>query len=283
MDSKNDITKKETAREKNEKLLNLQKEWEYKLYMQLSESYAIQRDVKLSRAFSFGVSQHYTNSDKKIMIVGQEAKGHTFDPLWNLEHWHDWAIEYLEFQLYKEPSIHGYKFNKNGSPFWTFIRELIKKREPDEYFNYGVCWNNLDKVTRYIKEDGKEWKEHKLPYDKQNNIERAILNKKIFDDNSKSLLKKEIEVSNPDILIFAVGASNPYYHTLYTSILDIDGDYNTIFNKLKCPYPQKDHECVDITEIANLGVPTYYTYHPNFLQQSNTIKKVVDKIKGVIK
>ena len=161
-------------------------------------------DKKLSCAFSFGVSRHYMESTKKIMIVGQEANGHTFDyEKWRLEKWQDWAVNYLNYQVYDEKS-NEYKFSKNNSPFWQFFKKLKEE-------GFGVCWNNLDKVRRYVKVDGKEWKERKLPYNEEN-IERAILNEKIFDGNSKSLLQKEIEIAEPD---FGNGRTARKYNNFY--------------------------------------------------------------------
>lgn len=256
----------------NTVLLETQESWARRLYSKLLRDYE-QNEVekgKLSCAFSFGVSEHYIKSDKKIMIVGQEANGHTFDyENWCLKNWQSWAVDYLDYQVYDE-NQNDRKFKKNNSPFWQFINALKEK-------GFGVCWNNLDKVRRYVKVDGKEWKEDKLPYDRANG-ERKILNTKIFDANSKSLLEKEIAIVQPDIVVFAIGPSNPYYHTLYSAFLGSDYAYEQMLKE--CPYPTTDNVCPNIKDKLNLTIPAYYTYHPNFLKQSKKFENVISKIIG---
>lgn len=259
------------AEEINYKLLKAQTEWQDKCYGALFEEYKNNEEArgKLSCAFGFGVSEHYVLSDKKIMIVGQEANGHTYDyEKWDLKHWREWAVDYLNFQVYDEKP-NGRSFTKNKSPFWQFFK-ILKNQ------GYGVCWNNLDKVRRYVKEDGKEWKENYLPYDKDN-AERQILNRKIFGEG-KSLLEKEIEIAKPDIIVFAVGPSNPYYHTLYSAFLGSSFTYDQILNK--CPYPTAKEECLNVQGVLNLPVSAFYTYHPNYLKQSKKFEKVIEQITG---
>ena len=232
----------------NEELLAVQKVWETQCYNALKKEYDKNEEEKgkLSCAFGFGVSEHYVQSDKKIMIVGQEANGHTFDyEKWRLDNWQEWAIDYLNFQVYNvTPTT---KMEYNNSPFWQFFREFKNN-------GYGVCWNNLDKVRRYILPDGKEWVESKLPYD-GNNSERKILNGGIFD--GKSLLQKEIEIVNPDCVIFAVGPKNPYYHTLCDAFFHHDGAYEML-NDDKY-YPTLGSPVVEISTKLGLKMPAFYT------------------------
>ena len=253
----------------NEKLLEVQKKWEEQCYKVLKKEYDDNEEEKgkLSCAFSFGVSDRYIQSDKRIMIVGQEANGHTFDDKkWCLKNWQDWAVEYLNFQVYKEPAK-KYEIDPNYSPFWQFFRAFWDKAD-----GYDVCWNNLDKVRRYTLSDEGKWLERKLPYD-ENNTERKILNRKIFD--GKSLLQKEIEIVNPDCVIFAIGKKNPYYHTLCDAFFHQGNAYDMLLKN----YPTLGSPVVEISKKLGLEMPAFYTYHPNFLRIKGKFDEVVNKIK----
>lgn len=255
----------------NEKLLEAQKVWETQCYEILKKEYDDNKEEKgkLSCAFGFGVSEHYAKSDKRIMIVGQEANNHTCDyDNWPINNWQKWAIDYLNLQVYGEKSEEYKDMGKNYSPFWQFFRAFWDRGE-----GYDVCWNNLDKARAYICRNGKDWVESKLPYDKVNydNRERKILNGKIFE--GKSLLQKEIEIVNPNCVIFAVGPNNPYYQTICDAFFKLD-KYEELLE-----YPTIDKPLVDITDKLNLQIPVYYTYHPNFLRRNEKFDEVVNEIK----
>lgn len=258
----------------NEKLLKIQKEWKEQLYTPLFEYYNKNREELgvLSCAFGFGVSDRYIESDKKIMVVGQEANGHSVDyEKWGLENWRDWAVDYLNFQVYGDTS-QKWNFTANNSPFWQFLIKLKEK-------GYGVCWNNLDKVRRYITNNGPEPTEsYLLENDDDCKIkDRSILHKKIFD--GKSLLQKEIEIAEPNAVVFAVGPKNPYYHSL--SLAFFGGDkVDGYLNERGKKYPQlkNDRYCCDIREYLNLDIPAYYTYHPKYLRIKGKLDGVLNKI-----
>lgn len=252
----------------NEKLIEVQQEWEKECYNPLKKEYENDESRgKLSCAFSFGVSDHYFNSQNRVMVVGQEAKGHTFDgDAWGLKNWQKWAIAYLNFQVYGEESP-NVRFSENNSPFWQFMRKLNQR-------GYDLCWNNLDKVRRYIRPDGKEWVEDYLPYDKKENCERKALNEKIFD--GKSLLQKEIEFAEPKFVIFAVGPKNPYYHTLCNAFFDGKDAYERLLDA----YPKftENGGIVEISEKLGLKMPAYYIYHPNYFQLQGKLDTIVEKL-----
>lgn len=206
------------------------------------------------------------------MIVGQEANGHTFDYVnWGHENWQEWAIAYLDFQCCHKTSG-KWNFSKNHSPFWAFINKLKES-------GYGVCWNNIDKARRYVQVDGNKYSEDYLleQNDNDENKDRSILHKKIFD--GKSLLQKEIEIAQPDAIVFAIGPKNPYYHTL--SLAFFDGDkVDGYLNERGVKYPQlkDDKYCIDISRYLKLDIPAFYTYHPNYLQ----LKKLLDDVVKII-
>ena len=74
----------------NEELLAVQESWARRCYKKVFDDYKAHEAEKgkLSCAFGFGVSKHYIDSKKKIMVVGQEANGHSLNyEKWNLENW----------------------------------------------------------------------------------------------------------------------------------------------------------------------------------------------------
>ena len=60
----------------NEKLICLQKQWFSEIVVPYHKEHP---DSDLSNPFCFGVNNDYIRSDRRIMIVGQEAAG--YDPL----------------------------------------------------------------------------------------------------------------------------------------------------------------------------------------------------------
>lgn len=257
--------------DKNEELLQAQTLWHDKCYAALKREYDNDESKgRLSCAFGFGLSKHYIDSGKKIMVIGQEANDHSFDiAKWGAKNWQKWAIAYFDFQVYGEQTA-GYEFSKNNSPFWQFMSKLTARS-----IGGGLCWNNLDKVRRYV--NGQTWMETKLPYDKKarDNCERKLLNEKIFE--GKSLLQKEIEIAEPNAVIFAVGPTNPYYHTLCDAFFDGEGAYERL---LDGGYPSlaENGGVVEISAKLGLKMPAYYIYHPNYLQMRGRLDIVVDDI-----
>ncbi len=107
-----------------------------------------------------GLTEEYltAKSDKRVMIIGQEAGG--FGEINDGTADYDfieasvksktnapgnsqkWAIAYLQKQLYGKyddlPECYN-KINYNPSPFWEFFRKMNKQ-------GFELCWNNLDKV-----------------------------------------------------------------------------------------------------------------------------------------
>lgn len=261
----------------NDELLSIQKEWQNKLYREVFDNYKKNETDKLSCAFSFGVSERYLNSDKKIMIVGQEANGHSYDYAeWGIENenglkkFQNWAVDYLDFQVYNE-NQNNRNFKINHSPFWKFCRDLAKE--------FGVCWNNIDKVRRYTRQDGVAFVEDYLLETRDSNKQkdRSILHRKIF--GGKSLLQKEIEIAKPDAVVFAIGPSWPYYHSLSLAFFDgaaVDKELNDC--GVKYPDMKSGYYCVEIGEFLRLDIPAYYTYHPNYLLRKNCLDKVIDRI-----
>ena len=236
--------------ELNQKLLVAQQQWKQEFY----SSVLTGNEGEISCPFSCGVSDELLKSDKKVMIIGQNAVGLGCQyAKYDLPQMQTWSIDYLERQL-DVCSDNGEKWN--GSPFWQFFRAFKKA-------GYFPCWNNLEKVVRYKVGETKE-------FHIENN-EREILNKKFAE--GKTLLQKEIELVQPDMVILVVGPKKPYYNAVKQA-LNLDD------KQLENYYPNVKQErlFVNLTDIAKLGVPTFWTYHPQFLNRYKSMNVVIDTI-----
>ncbi|MCH5157281.1 MAG: hypothetical protein J1G02_05355 [Clostridiales bacterium] len=247
----------------NEKLLVAQQEWKSKMYDYILKG----NKGQISCPFSCGVSDKYLESDKKVMIIGQEAVGLTCEyDTWNLISMQKWNTDYLERQL--DICHNEYKWNK--SPFWQFIRKLN---------NAGCfpCWNNLEKVVRY--ECGKRFNCYEGKGENRKAVyylydaEREMLNQKCID--GRTLLQKEIEITQPDVIIFAVGARDPYYNAIELAFGLQEGQLKNFYPKVS---KEINRPCSEISAVLGLNVLTYWTYHPRYLRQANILNQVIEII-----
>ena len=238
------------------KLLFLQGEWQRLCYKKV----AVDGKDKISCPFSVGVAEDYVQSEKTVMIVGQEANSLTCDyDKWNLENMQKWAIAYLKKQLGIETdyTIDGKRLRYNHSPFWEFFRTFKNN-------GYFPCWNDLDRVKRYVGNN-----EYRLTLDEQGYAQRKILNEKFR--NNKSLLQNEIDLLMPSVVVFAVGPKNPYFRTLGYAF-DVDEKI------LNLHYPTPENPCREVSKILGLDMPAYWTYHPNYLCRKGLLRHVIEEI-----
>jgi hypothetical protein len=171
----------------------------------------------------------FRSSDIKVMICGQEANS--------------W---YGEFNNSMEPlqSYYNGFFNRGdcwsyGDQFWNGFRKfwtMLENRFPDKKINY--IWNNIVKI-------GKS-NDKGFPPEYIYEIER----------NYFSILKDEIKIIKPNIILFLTG---PNYDRVIT---DVFGhlQYNAI-----PPFSERSLSLIELKEVDF----TFRTYHPNFLWRNN--------------
>ena len=260
---------------------------------------------KMSHPFYMGLTQSYIenkNCKKRVMVVGQETMGfgiidngtaeyEKIACLSNIELYEDlrkcircsnepilsqqWAIAYLESQLGEnllsvKPDLNllrKYDIAKNNTPFWDAMRVLAEKFE--------VCWNNLDKVH----------------YEKTlSTFAEQELSKRYEKDGQKaSLLQREIEIAQPNAIIFFTGPN--YSVSMQTALLSENGNFNS------CPqygrYDTNIDGCViDITEevyVSNpqkfsfpQGFKALWTYHPGWLRREKILEEVLSKLEKLL-
>ncbi len=234
----------------NEALKKLQNEWNEKILI----PYAKDHPETISKPFYYGVSKEYCRANKRIMIVGQETnKFEVYTDNWPLDDIQPWCIDYLQFQLWKIEAIGRDKVDYNSSPFWRMFREFDSR-------GITPSWNNVDKIQQYNAKDEK-------------NFPLSIEQEKYFScrygNDNKSLLQREIELDEPDILLFITG---PNYSFTMATALGLEEKV------LKSYRPTKQNFCVEITDLLNIKPKVFWTYHPAYLNRNYIIVTCVNYI-----
>lgn len=164
------------------------------------------------------------------MIIGQQTRG------WNCE------IEDFDAQLecYKDFDLGRTYY---ASPFWNIYHKFEKNILGNEYCS---VWGNINKYD--LKKD--------KPYGK---YEEEI-------SKLDYLLREEIKILNPDIVIFLCG---------YTFDERIVSQYNGL--EL---IPVKNWKFRELIQFKHKDLPihTYRTYHPNYLRRSKLENAIIKEI-----
>lgn len=221
----------------NKKLLEIQNEW----LSEVVEPFVVsRRNEQFSRPFHLGLSSVAAPGKKLIMIVGQEAKD-----FWKYEeadktpeYIQKWCISYFDEQIHE-------KVPSNNSPFWRFFRSLKEK-------GFELCWNNIDKIHRY-----KTVSEKDVTYPLTKTQERMLSAQ--YRADSKSLLQREIEVVEPDAIVFVTG---PHYRASMCTAFGLPE--NTLD---KC-MPNKTNYLINIGKELGLDIPVFWTFHPAYLNRN---------------
>ena len=185
----------------------------------------------------------YGDADKKLMIFGQETNGWggiygsgvTVDDVMN---------EYETFFNTK------YCYTYAGQ-FWNGVKYFVnklRKKYPNNSIDY--VWNNIVKMG---------FDKKGFPYN---------IYDKIIKPNLNDIIKKEIKILKPHVIIFFTGPN--YDHII-----------NDIFNE-----PQrKSIKGFTERELCEIIIPdierAYRTYHPNYLYRNNIdryFKKIIKEI-----
>ena len=225
------------VKEVNNELLKVQKQWIDEVVNKFKKE---NPNSKVCLPFSFAITEKYLNSAKKIMYIGKETRGYTdceFDFITPEEN-QKWTEGYT---IYPTIKING-KEKENSSPFWSLFSQITEK-------GYGLCWNNINKIESLYPSE-------------------AVSINEPFGRDDKSILLKEIEISQPDIILLVAGKD--YISSIEKSFGLEEGK---LPNKLS-----NDNFVVDITNDINIGIPVIWTYHPNYLRSDEKFRKVIEKI-----
>ena len=178
----------------NLELNRLQQKW----YDDLSQCYKDYNNF--SSPFCFGVCQRTIDENAKgkplLMFAGEEARDWCFDKNQqaDLDYLQGYAISYFERQFCDNFNFEQNKFaqdypqsfkNKNTSKFWSFLKTIKQQN------NLALCWNNLDKLHRI-----KNNKTLPLSCSQEDDLHNIPCK------NGKSLLLSEINLLQPDVVVF---------------------------------------------------------------------------------
>jgi len=139
------------------------------------------------------VNEEYVNADIRVMIIGQETdkwnglfedKKKTIDYLMN--DYYNYFYENVDHDINLEKRIK----KKNKRPFWNrknfkFYEEELKKIFKDKKVSF--LWNNVSKIG------------------KQGRGKPTTKIKEIENEYFKDIVKEEIKILKPDIIIFVTG------------------------------------------------------------------------------
>ena len=228
-------------------LLNEIKKWDEKVVL----PYIFKNNLSdyISRPFCFSVTKEYEESEKKVLIVGQEQRGWCpYSASWSLDDIQKWVTKYYEKQL----SINDNDEKYNNSPFWKIYRTI--KNGTECY----PSWNNIDKMHQI--KDGET-----KPL--------SIQMEKAFDatlpGDKNTLFEKEVEISKPDIIVFITG---PHYEdTMEWSMNLEERSLNAFRPNITCPIQ-------DISHVSKTSKKVFWTYHPNYLVRSKLFDYCTDRI-----
>ena len=234
---------------KNKILREIQREW----VETIVDGYVKQnRDIVFSNPFFFGIPES-ANQENCIMIVGQEPDGFSpYSDKWDSAAIRQWCLDYLSVQLGEKENVPEQSLVGNPSPFWNAFR-LVRKA------GKRVCWNNLDKLHR-IGADGKT--------QVLSRHDEEVFNRP-YGRETKSLLRREIEIARPSVVWLAVGPDRREA---------IEISFGLPKGTLHEKRPRKEQWLSEIGGILKMDMPVYWTYHPNYLNFLGALEECVRRI-----
>lgn len=170
----------------------------------------------------------YKAQTHRLMIFGQQTYG------WEGENIATGIDAYVNFNF-----AEGYY----NSPFWSFVRSL------EDGLNIGrrmSVWNNLNKC---------DWSKDKPPLEIELKIERTF-----------GVIPREIEILNPDVVIFLTGPR-------------FDDNIKRLFSDARFESVPGFNER-QLARIVQKKLPpkSFRTYHPNYLRRSGNEQTMLQKL-----
>jgi hypothetical protein len=201
------------------------------------------------------INDEYLSSSPKVLLIGQETCG-----------WGDGSVMFSTLSRFLNEDIDSVnilmdtydkfkfaEFAKNNTPFWRFYKQLHKKLEIAPYnlqtdldrpYPKYIAWTNIFKF---------DYKRKALSQEQKN----------VFKSINLELLKKEIKIIKPDMILFVTGWKyDDFIKEFFT---------NYSFEKIETGY---------LARIGHEDFPfnTFRTFHPHTLQLRKKFDCVFDLI-----
>lgn len=238
----------------NEELLKLYENYFHELKVRSKDFTGNPSNPLLMHVFP-----EYENSTKKLLIVGKETNGWAGNIKNNAQS--NSLIDYYKelnsiLEYYKEFELgHGYYGKKKvkhtlNSPFWNFSRSIYRHLNyQDNAKPKGFLWTNISKM-----DSGKR------------NKVLSLENRNYYDF---ALLKEEIKIVNPDVVIFLTGNEYDIQISDYLGYRIETIDFELNIQKV-------------IDPDKSLPEKSYKIYHPRYLYSLKTNRIVLDVLKKLI-
>lgn len=183
------------------------------------------------------------NADIKVMFFGQETLG-----------WHRFGTSLAEeMDSYEKYYYHGKKTNK----FWSHGIEFFKKslsefyRKEDKSVAY--IWNNISKMGRY-----------------QNKVGVPKNIKDLEREHFHSIIKEEVKIINPDIIIFLTGNRNNDIKFNFGNVKFEDIHYDATLKSKNGKRNFKKAQKIILEDFSH--IKCVKLYHPSYFGGFNNIK-----------
>jgi len=208
--------------------------------------------TRLSPPLLLKIPEQYLNSNRRILIVGQETLGWDFRPVHNFVDFNTIpnSVEMMT-QAYQNFEFSLRSKRNYRSPFWQAYRKMrIALGENKRGFQTSVLWTNLFRMSL----DGGS-------VVKKGSREDANL----IRDAGRSLLLSEIAILEPDAIIFFTGPNyDPHLNEHFRDC------QRSAFN---------GHDIAKACILSHPRLPndTWRTYHPRYLRHAR-LWHIVDEI-----
>lgn len=185
----------------------------------------------LSAPLLIKVPESYFTQAKKLMIVGQQTQG------WDLKNIQDLLRNYEEFNF-------GESYY--STPFWNVIRKIESILGVD---TFSIVWSNLNRC---------DFQRERPDEDLELELHECF-----------PVLREEVEILEPDILLFFSGP-------------DFDQHIYRSFPGCQLS-PVPGFEERELARMEHRACPyhAYRTYHPKYLRMSGLESKVLEFVKAI--
>jgi hypothetical protein len=242
-----------------------------KLYYDLNEviypnvkakNLTLAKDQKATWPLFIHVPEEYAKADIRLMVFGQETNN------WWGTFGEDVSDDYIDYAIeelvhgWEEDAHSGYKgfFSEKycyayGGQFWNLVKKFIEDMQvANKGAKLSYIWNNVIKMGLGRNNPGT------TPYWYET----------IIKPHFNALIIKEIEILQPDFLVFFCGP-------------DYDWRIGDIFGNP----PKKPVEGFSGRELCEFVIPNvkkaFRTYHPGFLYRNNSFRPYTDFIGTMVK